>query len=114
MTETPGEGPPAADRPPPLSPEEVTETLRRCLTAGTVIPTKHFRDPKQQAERNYTIQDAINVLRWGEVSTEPPQWNGNAERWGYRVYGPDLEGDVLTVVVSIEPNRDQVWLVTAF
>jgi len=55
MTETPVEEPPQTDRPPPLSPDEVTETIRRCLTAGMVIPTKHFRDPKQQAERNYTI-----------------------------------------------------------
>lgn len=103
---------PAADRPSPLAPGEVTETIRRCLTAGCVVPTKHFSG--QQYLRDYTIQDAINVLRWGEVSSEAPEWNEKVKRWAYRVHGPDLEGDVLTVVVGIGPMCDCVWLVTAF
>jgi hypothetical protein len=30
------------------------------------------------------------------------------------VHGPDLEGDVLTLVVGIGPDRTRIWLVTAF
>lgn len=103
---------PTADCPPPLAPADVTETIRRCLTAGRIVPTKHFSG--RQFLRDYTIQDAINVLRWGEVSSEPPEWNEKAKRWAYRIHGPDLEGDVLTVVVGIGPERNRVWLVTAF
>lgn len=101
-----------AGRPPPLTPAEVTETIRRCLTAGSVVPTNHFWD--QAFLRNYTIQDAINVLRRGQVSSEAPEWNEKVGRWAYRVHGPDLEGDVLTVVVGIGPDRTWIWLVTAF
>lgn len=104
--------PPTADHPPSLTSAEVTERIRRCLTAGRIVPTKHFSN--QRFLRDYTIQDAINVLRWGEVSSEAPEWNDTVKRWAYRVHGPDLEGDVLTVVVGIGPERDRVWLVTAF
>ncbi len=104
--------PGGADRTSPLVPAEITETIRRCLSAGSVVPTRHFSE--QSFLRNYTVQDAINVLRWGEVSSEGPEWNENAGRWAYRIHGPDLEGDVLTVVVGIGPERGQIWLVTAF
>lgn len=103
--------PPTADHP-PLTSAEVTERIRRCLTAGRIVATKHFSN--QRFLRDYTIQDAINVLRWGEVSSAAPEWNDTVKRWAYRVHGPDLEGDVLTVVVGIGPERDRVWLVTAF
>lgn len=112
MRAIPDETPPGARRPPPLTPAEVTETIRRCLMAGTVVPTRHFRE--QGFLRHYTIQDAISVLQQGEVSSDPPEWSEKVGRWAYRVHGPDREGDVLTVVVGIGPRRDQVWLVTAF
>ena len=103
---------PKQDRPPPLTPSDVTATIRRCLTSGRIIPSKHFSN--QSFQRNYTIQDAVNVLEKGQVSGDAPEWNDKTGHWGYRVHGPDLEGDVLTVVVGIGPQPDQVWLVTAF
>ena len=107
-----GETPPARSRPDPRTAAEMTAAIRYCLAAGSVIPTKHFRD--QSYQRNSTIQDAINVLESGEVSSDPPQWNERMRDWTYKVHGPDLEGDVLTVVVGIAPDRQTVWLVTAF
>jgi hypothetical protein len=112
MTDPSRGGRPARDRPEPLASAEVTGIIRRCLTAGLVIPTEHFRS--QEYLRNYTIQDALNVLRYGQVSSDAPEWNEKAGRWGYRIHGPDLEGDVLTVVVGIGADRSRVWLVTAF
>lgn len=108
----PPDTPPTADRPPSLTSAEVAERIRRCLAAGRIVPTKHFSE--QRFLRDDPIQDALNVLRWGEVSSEAPEWNDTVKRWACRVHGPDLEGDVLTVVVGIEPERDRVWLVTAF
>ena len=107
-----GRKPSRKDHPPPLTPPEVTATIRRCLRSGGVIPTNHFLG--QGFLRHYTIQDAIHVLERGQVSGEAPEWNEKARRWGYRVHGPDLEGDILTVVVSQGPDPDRVWLVTAF
>lgn len=103
---------PARKRPRPLTAAEVTAAIRHGLTVGNVIPSKHFRE--RGFLRNYTLQDAVNVLRCGEVSSIPPQWNERAKGWTYRVHGPDLEGDVLTVVVGVGRSRGTVWLVTAF
>jgi len=100
------------DRPPPLTPSDIAATIRHCLTSGRIIPSKHFLE--QSFLRDYTIQDAINVLEKGQVSGDAPEWSEKVRRWGYPVHGPDLEGDVLTVVVGIGPDPDQVWLVTAF
>ena len=101
-----------AKRPDPLTPEQVTEIIRRCLSAGRIIPSKHFRS--QEFLRDYTIQDAISVLRWGEVSSRAPEWNDILRKWSYRVDGPDLDGDVLSVIVGIGTGHDRVVLVTAF
>lgn len=108
----PDKPPRATRRPRPLTATEVTAAIQYCLRKGNVIPTKHFRE--RGFRRNYTIQDAINVLKFGEVSSHAPQWNERAKGWSYRVHGPDLEGDVLTVVVGIGRTRDTVWLVTPF
>ena len=99
-------------RPRPLTPPEVTAAIQYCLTAGQVVPTKHFRE--QGFLRHYTVQDAVNALEVGQVSSDPPQWNERMRDWTYKVHGLDLEDDVLTVVVGIGPRKHVVWLVTAY
>jgi len=104
--------PSTPERPQPLTAADVTATIRDCLTAGRVVPTKHFR--ARGFLRDYTIRDVINVLAFGEVSSDAPQWNEHIQDWTYQVHGPDLEGDVLTVVAGIAADRLAVWLVTAY
>ncbi len=99
-------------RPSPLTPTEVTTIIRQCLSEGAVVPFPHFRT--RGFQRRFTVQDAVNALRFGEVSTESPEWDEASGAWSYRVHGPDLEGDVLTVVVRIYSPRSRIWLVTAY
>lgn len=99
-------------RPEPLSSSELTQVIRQCVTEGAVAPFPHFRSRGYQ--RYFTIQDAINVLRYGTVSSDTPQWDEKSEMWTYLVHGPDLEGDVLTVVIRVYSKRSRVWLVTAY
>ncbi len=103
---------PKSRRPPPLPRDEVAAIIRHCLERGTAVPTKHFRG--RGFQRSYTLQDALNVLEFGQVSSDPPEWNERAKGWTYQVHGPDLEGDVFTVVVGIGARKDSVWLVTAY
>jgi hypothetical protein len=99
-------------RPAHLTRAEVTAIIRQCLSEGAVVPFPHFRS--RGFQRRFTVQDAVNVLRFGEVSTESPEWDEVSGAWSYRVHGPDLEGDVLTVVVRIYSPKGRIWLVTAF
>jgi len=86
------------DRPQPLSARELTEAIRKCVVEKAIVPTPYFF--RRAAQRSFTLQDAINVLRFGEVSTRPAQWNPTSRDWSYVVGGQDLEGDPLNVVVK--------------
>jgi hypothetical protein len=99
-------------RPSPLSASELTALIRQCSGEGAVVPSPHFRSRGYQ--RRFTIQDAVNVLRHGTVSSDAPHWDEKSGMWTYLVHGPDLEGDLLTVVIRVHSSRSRVWLVTAY
>jgi hypothetical protein len=100
------------DRPQPLGAKELTDTIRKCVSERAIVPTPYFF--RRAAQRNFTLQDAINVVRFGEVSTQPAQWSATSRDWSYVICGQDLEGDPLNVVVRIHSPEGQVWLITAY
>lgn len=102
----------ARKRPDPLISDALTALIRQCSSEGAVVPFPHFRGRGYQ--RRFTLQDAINVLQYGTVASDAPQWDDKSGMWTYLVHGPDLEGDVLTVVIRVHSARGQVWLVTAY
>jgi len=104
--------PSTPERPQPLTAADVTATIRDCLTAGRVVPTKHFRPEGSYA----TTPSGMPSTCWpsARYPRMPPQWNEHIQDWTYKVHGPDLEGDVLTVVAGIAADRLAVWLVTAY
>lgn len=99
-------------RPDPLPPDALTATIRQCISEGAVVPFPHFRG--RAFQRRFTLQDAINVLQHGAVASEAPQWDEKSGMWTYLIHGPDLEGDILTVVIRVSSIRGQIWLVTAY
>jgi hypothetical protein len=93
-----------------LARAEAVALVRRCLTAGRVIPGKHFRDELEN--EGLGILDAHNVLRLGNIYAEPEPDIRTGD-WKYRMEGADLEGKPLAVVFCF---RDEVtgFLITAF
>lgn len=77
----------------------------------SIIPTDHFK--KRGRERDFSVQDALEVLRTGTV-TPTPLWNEHTESWNYDIAGRDIEGDVLTIRVAPTSSRSGLILVTAF
>lgn len=99
-------------RKPPLTPQEVAETIRWVLNGdGSLIPSRHFRERGQQ--RDFTVQDALLILEHGTVFPAP-QWNERMEDWTYDIRDMDAEGEPLTVRIGISPDRRVMILVTAF
>src|SRR6266508_2744340 len=88
----PGKKPSMAseDKPPPLSPTDVTSAIRRILEEGRVIPTRHIRQGMRQC--NFDIQEVMQVLEHERV-TRHPEWNENHHEWNYDIEGADIEGD---------------------
>ncbi len=99
-------------RPTPLSPTELAELIEQVLTLGVpILPTNKFR--RRARERNFTIEDAIEVFRTGTI-TRDPIWNAAHEDWNYDVLGFDVEGRPLTIRFAVAPDSTGVILITGF
>lgn len=96
--------------PPPLSVTAISALARAVLGGScSLIPTDHFK--KRGRERDFSVQDALEVFHTGTVSSTPI-WNDKTESWNYDITGIDLNGDELTVRVA--PSDRGLFLVTAF
>lgn len=96
----------------PLAPAELAEIIEQVLTLGVpIVPTTKFR--RRGRERNFTIEDAIEVFRTGTI-TRDPIWNETHEDWNYDILGFDVEGQPLTIRFAVLPRRGGVILITGF
>jgi hypothetical protein len=64
-----------------LSRAEAADLVRHCLSAGRVIPGKHFRE--ELANEGLDILDAHHVLRKGNIFQEP-ETDIRSGDWKYR------------------------------
>jgi hypothetical protein len=93
-----------------LSRPEAADLVRHCLTAGRVIPGKHFRD--ELANEGLDILDAHHVLGTGNIFQEPEPDIRSGD-WKYRMEGTDLEGKPLAVVFCFKDEATG-FLITVF
>lgn len=97
-------------RPACLGPVEALEAIRRLLDEcdETIGYTRHAED--RMAERNVTADDVLNVLRRGMVTSST--WNDTFKNCIYEVTGCDCDLAPLAVVVSLQPSRCRISLIT--
>lgn len=93
-----------------LSRAEAADLVCRCLSAGRLIPGRHFRE--ELAAEGLDILDAYNVLKTGNIFREPEPDIRTGD-WKYRMEGIDLEGKPLAVVFCFK-NDSTGFLITAF
>ena len=93
-----------------LTRAEAANLVRRCLSAGRVIPGKHFRE--ELANEGLDILDAHNVLRTGIIFKEPEPDIRSGD-WKYRIEGTDLEGKLLAVIFCFKDEATG-FLITVF
>jgi hypothetical protein len=100
------------ERPVPLSAGQLASLAQAVIAgSGSLVPTEHFK--KRGRERNFSMQDALEVLRTGTV-IPAPIWNEKTVSWNYDIGGRDLEGESLTVRVAPMAFHTGLVLVTAF
>ena len=71
-----------------LSRTVAADLVRHCLSAGRVIPGRHFKE--ELANEGLDILDAHNVLRTGNIFQEPEPDIRSGD-WKYRMEGTDLD-----------------------
>jgi hypothetical protein len=93
-----------------LTRAEAADLVRYCLSAGRLIPGKHFRE--ELANEGLDILDAHNVLKTGNIFQEPEPDIRSGD-WKYRMEGTDLEGKPLAVVFCFK-DESTGFLITVF
>jgi hypothetical protein len=95
-----------------LSRADALELLHRCLDEedAAVIPGPHFQ--KALSDEGLTFQDALVVMRSGNIYDEPENDIKSGE-WKYRVGGHEPGGKWLGIIFSFK-TLDRAFLITVF
>jgi hypothetical protein len=93
---------------------EALALIRKCLTSGDFIQSKHFREKLAELteEKGVTIQDVIHIGQHGGVYNEPEIDPKHGE-WNYRVEGTSPDGLLVSVVFCFRAD-DLALLITIF
>ena len=93
----------------PLGNAQAKIELNRCLSEGTVIYSKHFRE--ELANDKLTTADILAVCRSGLI-TMAPEKDIKSGKWKYRIEGNSPSSVRLALVFTFRPN--QVVFITVF
>lgn len=81
-----------------LSRNDALKAIRGHLNDGFMALTVHFRD--MMKKRRYSMLDVTHAIKNGVIYTEPEKDVRTGE-WKYKIEGQSVDGEPLTVVVSI-------------
>lgn len=100
------------DRPPSLTPTEVSTAIRRLLEPGldAISFCRHARNRGRRLR--FSTRDVEHVLRTGYVGD--PIWEEEYRNWTYRVRGTDLDDEELTIVVAVDLVSTRLTIITGF
>ncbi len=75
--------------------------------------SEHAR--RRMRERSVEAGDVHHVLRTGTIP-DPPQFDMVHQNWQYRMSGMDLEGEDLSLIISIEAEEEDIsiFVITVF
>lgn len=101
----------AAKKGPPLTDKEVIEKARWLWEEGIVRTTHHCKVELKNASA--TLEDVRNVL-FGGCKVVKSEYDRSHRTWKYCLEGPDVEGELLSIVLCIDLKNSKLVLVTAF
>ena len=80
-------------------------------SSGRVFPSRHAKD--MMKERNISMQDILWAFKYGKV-LDPPEPNINTGDWKYKIVGNGIDIDNLSVVVTINEEKQHLIIITVF
>ncbi|NWH06688.1 DUF4258 domain-containing protein [Desulfobacter latus] len=90
--------------------DEIKKCLRDFARYGCFQQSKHCRERMQ--ERQVTIDDALNVLLWGQVSEI--EYNEMNDNWQCKVTGTDIDGENLVFIAGVWEHCHTVRCITVY
>lgn len=95
----------------PLLPQAVIAVIQRIIDEGYIIQSRHMK--QRMRTRDFEMSDVLNVLEHGQMK-RPPQRSREHRNWEYDIEGTDIEGESLTIRVSIDDGQEMLTLITGF
>jgi hypothetical protein len=93
----------------PLGKDEAKARLNGCVSVGTVIYSRHFRD--ELINDGLTTEDVLTVCRSGAVIMAPEK-DLKTGNWKYRIEGLTSDQRRIAVVFTFRPG--QAVFITVF
>jgi hypothetical protein len=90
--------------------ESAKAKILEILESGYVQTGSHCQE--QMQDREFLMPDILRVLQTGEV--KPGGAAGDEAKGIFRVYGYDIEGNPLALVVAIDEKRNRLRIITGF
>jgi hypothetical protein len=79
---------------------------------GTWWQSRHARDDR---DYRHISDDDIQAMLEGEWKLErEPEWDDRHGEWKYRLGGKDVEGDALTLIITLNEETITIIVVTKF
>jgi hypothetical protein len=99
-------------RPSALTEPDLRVAVTRIVLYGTIWQTRHAG--RDRDYRNISDDD-IQAMLLGDWALERmPEWNDDHRNWKYRLLGRDIEGDELTLIVTLNTEEQTLAVITKF
>jgi hypothetical protein len=102
----------SSGRPPALAEPELRVAVTRIVHYGTIWQTRHAG--RDRDYRNISDDDIQAMLLSDWVLERVPEWNDDHRNWKYRLLGKDIEGDELTLIVTVNTEEQTLAVITKF
>ena len=90
---------------------QIKSLIREIVQNHRIYFGKHCRDDSMQG-RNVHSDDFLKVLNWGEIAEH--HWEEAHQAYKCRIIGEDIEGDKLTLIVSVSEKEFKIRCITVF
>ncbi len=97
---------------PALCLDELRAKVERIVMYGTIREAKH--SAQDRAYRNISQDDILAMLEGKWVLSAKPDWNEEHRDWRYLLSGQDIEGDPLSLKITVNGELLQILVITKF
>lgn len=102
----------SAKRPAVLLEPELRLAVMNIIHYGTYRETWHATH--ERSYRNVTDDDIQAMLTGAWTLASKPEWDDGHHNWKYRLDGQDLDGDELTLIVTLNMEEQCITVITKF
>jgi len=97
---------------PALDEERLRQIIHRIVYYGEI--KESFHSASEREERNVSQEDILAMLERDWKLAATPDWDDAHKNWEYRLAGADLEGDDLTLKITVNEEMQRITIITKF